>query len=236
MRSGRHWPCHEPRGSRYRWLPEQVLVGYTEITPPRQSSPLCALGETPDTLETSASCNLPVSGLAGRVPERHSGGELGGQLAHRGHAPAAGSAAASSRWTNADPTMTPSAKPATSAACAPSRTPSPTATGRLVTSRIRRDQPGGGRAHRVAGAGGAHQRGRVDEPAAGRGDQRDPLVRRTRRDQEDPVQPARVRGRQPVPGLLRRQVRGDQPGRRRPRPGRGRTRPRRSGRPGSSTS
>ena len=88
-----------------------------------------------------------------------------------------GSGAASSRCTNADPTMTPSAKPATSAACAPSRTPSPTPTGRLVASRTRVTSPAAARADRVAGAGDAHQRRGVDEAAAGRGDRAQPLVR-----------------------------------------------------------
>ena len=49
--------------------------------------------------------------------------------------------AASSRWTNAEPTMTPSANEATCAACAPSRTPRPTPTGSEVIARTRATRP-----------------------------------------------------------------------------------------------
>ena len=73
-------------------------------------------------------------------------------------------------------------------------------------------QPGRGRGGLLPGPGHAHHRGRVDEPAAQRGDPRHPLVRGGRRDQEDRVKRLLVRGRQPGAGLLRGQVRGDHPG------------------------
>ena len=46
--------------------------------------------------------------------------------------------------------MTPSANRATAAACSPLETPSPTHTGRSVTSRVRRDEVLGGRVRRVS--------------------------------------------------------------------------------------
>ena len=100
--------------------------------------------------------------------------------------------------TNAEPTMTPSAKAATSAAWAPLDTPSPTQTGRSVTARTRRDQRAGRARRRRAGAGDAHRRGGVDEAAAVLGGVAQPLVGRGRRDEEDPVQPGGVGGGEPV--------------------------------------
>ena len=51
--------------------------------------------------------------------------------------PSSGVAASTSVRTRADPTMTPSANSPTSAAWSPLETPSPTHTGRSVTSRVR---------------------------------------------------------------------------------------------------
>ena len=57
-------------------------------------------------------------------------------------AAAASEPASSTARTNADPTMTPSAYPATSAAWSALDTPSPTPTGRSVTRRTRATSPG----------------------------------------------------------------------------------------------
>ena len=65
-------------------------------------------------------------------------------------------------------------------------------------------------ADRVPGAGDAHQRGGVDEAAAGPGDRGQPLVGGARRGQEHPVQPVFVGGLQPRAGLLGREVGRDQ--------------------------
>ena len=73
------------------------------------------------------------------------------------------------------------------------------------------DDRGGGGVDGAASAGDAHRRGRVEEPAARGGRRGDPLLGRRRRDQEDPVQPVRRGGREPLVRLVRDEVRGDHP-------------------------
>ena len=93
------------------------------------------------------------------------GGELGGEPRPPPPRP---SGRVEQARTKAEPTITPSAKPATSAAWAPVRTPSPTPTGRSVCARIRATSAAAPAPTVVPGAGDAHRRGRVDEAAAGR--------------------------------------------------------------------
>ena len=124
--------------------------------------------------------------------------------------PVRGSRWSSSRRMNAEPTITPSEKAATSAAWSPVETPRPTPTGASVACRVALDQgPAGG--DRVAGAGDAHERGGVDEAAAGLGGQRDALVGGAERDQEHAAEGVGVGGGEPGLGLLRDEVRGDEP-------------------------
>ena len=123
--------------------------------------------------------------------------------------PAPGSSAWSSRTrTNAEPTITPSAYAATSAAWAPVPTPRPTPIGRSVTARVRATSGPARSLVVVAGAGHAHHRGGVDEAAAGRRGHRDPLVGRRRRDQEDLVEVVRVGGGDPLRPRCRGSGRG----------------------------
>ena len=119
---------------------------------------------------------------------------------------------AGSRATIADPTMTASAYDATSAACRPFETPRPTPTGRSVTSRTRATSAGPASLVDVARPGHAHDRGGVDEAAAGRGRGAQPLGRRRRRDQEHLVELVRIGRGDPLLRLVRDQVRRDQPG------------------------
>jgi len=73
------------------------------------------------------------------------------------------------------------------------------------------DQAGRVTTDRVPGAGDAHQRGGVDEAAAGPGDRGHPLAGGTGRDQEHPVQVVLVGRVEPGACLLHGEVRGDQP-------------------------
>ena len=121
------------------------------------------------------------------------GGEVLGERGQRLE-PAGRSSASSSVRTKAEPTITASAYDATSAAWSPLDTPSPTPIGRSVTCAGARDERSGELGGRRAGAGDAHDRGRVDEPAAGLGGVAQPLRRsRTAR----PGRPCRGRGRRP---------------------------------------
>ena len=107
--------------------------------------------------------------------------------------PAAWSGASSRQRTSALPTITPSAYAPTSAACAPSRTPSPTPTGSSgSTARTRATSVGRRAGGLLAGAGDAHDAGRVDEAAAVRHGHRQPGVGRRRR---RPGRPGRARAR-----------------------------------------
>ena len=73
----------------------------------------------------------------------HAGGEVGGEPAQRGQPGRRGRARPAGSRTSALPTITPSAKAPTSAACAPSRTPRPTPTGMsAVTCRTRATSAG----------------------------------------------------------------------------------------------
>ena len=112
--------------------------------------------------------------------------------------------------TNAEPTITPSANAATSAACAPRPHAQPDADRQVGVRRgTRCDERGAASPTRVAGAGDAHRRRGVEEPAGGGRGRRDPLLGRRRRDQEDPVEAVRVGGREPLVGLVGDEVRRD---------------------------
>ena len=142
--------------------------------------------------------------------------------------------ASSSRLTKAEPTMTPSANPATSAACS-GLTPQPDAHRQRSSRGYARPGP---RllAHRLPRSGDAHQGGRVDEAAARRRDLGQPLVPAARRDDEDGGQTVLLGG---LPPRLRTPPPAGRGGCSllpRPRPARRRSAQRRSGRRGSSTS
>ncbi len=129
----------------------------------------------------------------------------------------AASASRRSSWssrhrTKAEPTITPSAYDATSAACAPLLTPSPTPDRQVGHLAGAGDEGGGEVAGRGAGTGHAHHGGRVDEAAARGGGHRDPLVGRGGRHQEDLVEVVGVCRRDPAAGTVGREVRRDQPG------------------------
>ncbi len=124
--------------------------------------------------------------------------------------PEAVSGASSSRRTNAEPTITPSAYPATSAAWSPLRDAEPDADRQVGELPGPLHQRAGAVAGALPGPGDAHDGGRVDEAAAGLHGHRQPRVGGGRRDQEDPVEVVRVGRRQPLGGLVGDEVRGDQ--------------------------
>src|SRR6476469_4440812 len=70
----------------------------------------------------------------------------------------------------------------------------------------------GGVADRRAGAGDPHDRGGVDEAAAGLGGAAQALVGRARCDEEDPVEVVPRGGVDPLLALVRDEVGGDEPG------------------------
>ena len=135
--------------------------------------------------------------------------------------PAASSAASSrtasgpprsAALTNAEPTITASAKPAISRGLLAGSDPEADAERQVGDRPAAGDQLRRGGRHLVACAGHPHRGRDVEEAAGGRGGQRDPLGRRRRRHEEDRVQPCAARGGQPRPGLVDDQVRGDDAG------------------------